>query len=315
MSKAFPKHFAIQKFIDERVPKPQPATPDKNGLVHGSPLNLSAGAALRFVGPIRAHTTQMIKTVTDGITKLFNSDHAQSHIARMTGEETGQDASVGSQARILTNAFKAQFDKLFGSLAATLAADMVANINANSKQQLNASINGSQSPLQQKSNQITIDPKFLDPATVEILKASTAAAASFIRSIPEQYLNNVSNAVLQSIQTGNGLQDLIPYLEKQGNTTLNWAGNTAMDQTRKTFSALNRTRMQNIGIKRATWLHSGGSQHPRELHEDYDGKTYSLADGAPVGDDGGNNVQCGEEPNCRCTNKPVLNDLFADSLN
>jgi uncharacterized protein with gpF-like domain len=314
MSKKFPKHFDIQKFIDERVPKPVPAKSDKNGLIHGAPLNLSAGAALSFVGPIQAHTTEMIKTVTDGIIKLFNSEHAQAHIARMSGEETGQDASVGSQARILTNAFKAQFDKLFGSLSATLAADMVASINANSKQQLNASINGSQqqSPLQQKAVSITLDPRFLDPATVEILKASAAVAAGFIRSIPEQYLNNVSNAVLQSIQTGNGLQDLIPYLEKQGNTTLNWAGNTAMDQTRKTFSALNRTRMQNIGIKRATWIHSGGSQHPRELHEDYDGKTYSLADGAPVGDDGGNNVQTGEEPNCRCTNKPVLNDLFTE---
>jgi uncharacterized protein with gpF-like domain len=275
-----------------------------------NPLHISVGAQVRYVSTIEHHVFHMVQEVNDKIKALFVSDEMQKHVA--TFDETGMDAAtVGSQARILTTAFKKKFDELFGSLAKTLSQTMVQSINDSSVQSINQSLGAS--PLQTEAAKLTLNTKMLDPATLNILKASAAYATSFIQSIPEQYLNNVTAAVLGSIQGGNGLADLQPYLEKQGSTVTNWARNTALDQTRKTYNNLNRSRMLKIGVKRGKWLHSAGSQHPRKLHVAFDGQEYELGKGAPVGDDGGNYVQPGEEPNCRCTFTPILDDLFADN--
>lgn len=273
--------------------------------LRGKPLIISISAQLRFTSQIDHAVDHMIQHVNDKVKMLFRSEDMTAHIAELHPQETGQDASVGSQARILTNAFKKQFDKLFGSLSVTLAADMVADINQNSQQQ-------AQSSLADVGATLAIDPAQLGAANIEILKASVATAVNFIQSIPEKYLNSVNDAVLKSITTGNGLQDLQPFLDKFGNQTKNWAKNTALDQTRKTFNNLNLGRMTKIGVKRGEWVHSGGSQHPRPLHEDYDGKSFDLSKGAPVGDNGGNYVMTGEEPNCHCTFTPILDDLFKD---
>ena len=45
-----------------------------------------------------------------------------------------------------------------------------------------------------------------------------------IKSIPAQYLNGVQGAVMRSITTGNGMQDLVPYLQKHKGITLGGRG-------------------------------------------------------------------------------------------
>jgi len=280
---------------------------DAKGFAKGKPLRISAGMEDRFTSVIERHVDQMIQEVNTKLAALFRTEDMRGHISSLHSE-TGEDASVGSQARILTNLFKRQFDKLFGALSVSLAASMVADANANSKQQTEAS-------LLDIGQTLALDPSKLGAANIEILKASVKRAADFIQSIPERYINTVNDAVMKSIMSGKGIADLQPFLYKFGNQTKNWAYNTALDQTRKTFNGLNYGRMSAVGVTRGTWVHSGGSLHPRPLHEGYDGKSFLLADGAPVGDDGGNYVQTGEEPNCRCTFTPILDDLFksADS--
>lgn len=306
-----PKEITVRDTVAKakvkRLARRKPVT--SKVIASGKPLMISAGMQARFTSVIEHHVSHMVQEVQDKIAALYRSEASQTHQQLLKGgDETGLDASVGSQARILTNSFKKQFDSLFGSLSQTLAQGMVADANNNSKQQIKASTE--EINRKTESLKLTLSAEQLDPATIEILKASVASATRFIQSIPQNYINKVTDAVMHSIQTGSGLQDLVPFLEKQGSTVRNWAHNTAMDQTRKTFNNLNRGRMQKIGVKRGSWLHSGGSQHPRPLHEDFDGQVFNLSDGAPVGDDGGNNVQPGEEPNCRCTFTPVIDDLF-----
>lgn len=284
----------------KRIARPR-KSPSGKLIVRGRVLRISAGAQNRFVLPIDSAVAKMTEQVNKAVLELFNSAPMNEH-----REALGLDASVGSDARKLTNAFQKQFDAIFSNLSGILAAQMVSDMNDNSATMTALS-------LKQIASDYTINMKKLDKHTTEILKAAVARANSFIKSIPEAYLNTVQNAVLDSIQTGKGIADLEPFLQKQENKVKNWAHNTAMDQTRKVFNGLNRGRMQKAGVTKGEWVHSGGSQHPRPLHEDFDGQSFDLDEGAPVGDDDGNYVMPGDEPNCRCTFTPIIDTSDAQA--
>jgi SPP1 gp7 family putative phage head morphogenesis protein len=253
--------------------------------------------------------TAMQEETRKKFVKLFEEDFARQHFEAV-GDSVGMDAaSVSSQSRILTNALKRKYGQLFNQIATPASVRVMDALNRQSHIASSEAVKD----LFEESKHYTLDTKKLDKPTLEILKASTERSAKFIKSIPESYLGHVERAVFNSITNGNGLKDLIPFLEKQGEKTKNWANNTAMDQTRKSYNGLNKGRMQSIGITQGEWIHSGGSQHPRPLHEAFDGKIYNLAEGAPVSDDDGNNVDAGEEPNCRCTFAPVITDDKIDT--
>lgn len=292
-------------------PHTYPKTPAPKGYVKGKPLRISVAVQQRYVSQIEAHVDRMIADVHSRVETLFIR-HAR-YFVPTSDDTVGMDAtdpSFASQLRILVNGAKSKWDQLFGQLAMGLSPWMADSVNRSSSDTLRMSV--SEMPnLRAEGRKLSIDIVTLSPKTKEILKASANGAADFIRSIPEEHLNKVANATYRSIVSGNGISDVRKALDKLGNTTRNWAKNTAMDQTRKIYNALNKGRMQNIGITKAEWIHSGGSQHPRELHEDFDGQVFNLSEGAPVGDEGENDyVQPGEEPNCRCTMAPVI--AFAD---
>lgn len=276
-------------------------------LIRGKRLNINVSVQERYTAPILKLLQKMQNDVGRQLTELFDAKHATEHFEAMLNprEIVGMDASVSSQTRILINALKRRYDQLFGKLAMGLTPAMADNVNRSSATSVSDSV-ADMPNLKDEGAKLTLSIKKLDMPTLNLLKASSANAASFITSIPETYLNKVATATYNSIATGAGMKDLIPFLEKHDNQTKNWVKNTAMDQTRKVFNGLNLGRMKKIGIEKGEWLHSGGSQHPRELHEEFDGETFDLNIGAPVGDDGGNNVMPGEEPNCRCTFAPVV---------
>lgn len=262
-----------------------------------------------YVQTLLKHFDAMAAEVQRSLTDLFANDFAQAHFEHPT---VGMDvANLGSQSRILVNAMKKKFDGFFGAISGDLAKDMVNGLNRTSAAQSKANVKDLPG-LKDRSKELTISLNKLDKSTLTILNAATGNASDFIKTIPEKYLNSVATAVYNSITSGNGLQDLIPFFEKFDIVTRNWVHNTAMDQTRKAFNGLNRGRMLKIGVTQAEWIHSAGSQTPRELHVDFDGKTFDLNEGAPVGDDDGNMVQPGEEPYCRCTFGPVLTEDDAE---
>lgn len=290
---------------------------NRNRYIRGKVLRPSVGIQEWYTGAINKLVDQMVKETKQELTKLFKEEFAQEHFENVgmnsyIGYTQGSNflatmdaAGIGSQARILVNATKKKYDQLFGKLAMGLSPEMADKTNRTSFEQSHSSVKDMPN-LKDESGKITIDIKALDPATKQILKATSARSADFIKTVPERYLNGIANSVYESITNGQGLKDLIPELEKQSVSISNWANNTAMDQTRKAFNGLNLGRMRKIGIEKGEWIHSGGSQHPRELHEDYDGRLFNLNEGAPVGDDDGNMVLPGDEPNCRCSFTPVV---------
>jgi uncharacterized protein with gpF-like domain len=270
----------------------------------GKVLRPSAAIQQKYLAKINAMVDAMIKETRREVEKLFDQDYAHEHFGT---DSVGIDAApLASQTRILTNRLKKKYDQLFGKNAFGISDMMVDATNRHSFATSMAAAKDLPT-LRDVGAKLTLNFKNLDAPTRNILKSSADRSADFIKTIPEKYLNSVSQAMFTSVTSGNGMQDLIPFFEKFDTGTKNWVHNTAMDQTRKTYQGLSIGRMKKVGVKKGEWIHSGGSQHPRPLHEAFDGKTFDLDVGAPIGDDD-DNVLPGDDVNCRCSFVPVIED-------
>lgn len=126
-----------------------------------------------------------------------------------------------------------------------------------------------------------------------------------IRSIAERHLTSVETMVMQSVQQGRNLGELSTQLEKQFGVTKRRAALIARDQSNKATATLNRTRQRELGIKQATWVHSGAGKEPRPSHAKAgrDKLVYDIDKGAYLD---GKWVLPGEEINCRCTARSII---------
>lgn len=126
---------------------------------------------------------------------------------------------------------------------------------------------------------------------------------TLIKSVAEQHLKNVEGAVMRSVSTGRDLGTLARELEENYGVTKRRAAFIARDQNNKATSVLNRTRQQELGVRKAKWLHSAGGKHPRPEHVAFSGKTYDVDKGAFLE---GKWTWPGMEINCRCTSVAII---------
>lgn len=261
------------------------------GVFLGTTLNYNAAVQERYVRELSGLTTQMTAQCTREINRLFKTEAATVFFAT--------DASISSQARILVNSLSDRFNALFAKQAKPIAERMVAANAAASKSALHSS-------LQKLSGGLSLKTSMLTPDLQDIYKASVAMNVSLIKSIAAEYLQKVQGAVMRSITSGNGLQDLVPALQAYEGQTHRRAKNIALDQTRKVYNGINRGRMEAIGLEEFKWHHSGGSAHPREDHIAMDGNTYRFDDPPVIDENTGETGIPGDAINCRCTMSPVF---------
>lgn len=262
-------------------------------VIYGNKLSYNAAIQFRYTRALLALVDKMTSETEKIIKDFYQGKPAKEFFA--------EDASVSSQARILTNNLTKHFDALFNREAPPLAGAMVDESNKASKSALSMS-------LKELSDSITISASSLtaNAAMKDILSASVTENVNLIKSIPSQYLDQVNGAVMRSISVGNGLADLEPFLLKQKGITERRAKNMALDQTRKVYNGINKGRMLNIGVTRYEWLHSDGSQHPRQLHIDMNGNIYSLEDPPIIQYDPEVRGIPGQLINCKCTMRPIV---------
>lgn len=257
----------------------------------GSPLVHNAAVGARYQKRLERLVSRMTEQTRKEVMKLFDSSEASSYFA--------MDASIGSQARILMNALNKRFSELFAKEAKPAAESMVNDAAKAGKTSLHAS-------LQKLSGGMSLKTSIFDQTSKEILKATIAENVGLIKSIAAEYMQKVEGAVMRSITTGNGLQDLVPAIEKYQGQTHRRAKNIALDQTRKAYNSINKARMQALGVKKFMWHHSGGGANPREEHIKMDGQIYSF-DNLPVIDERtGETGIPGQCPNCKCIMSPVF---------
>jgi uncharacterized protein with gpF-like domain len=147
----------------------------------------------------------------------------------------------------------------------------------------------------------------MTPAMRDIVDATVNANVALIKSIPQQYLDQVEGIVMRSVQTGRDLGQLTTDLQKQFGVTRRRAAFIALDQNNKATAAMARARQLEVGLDEAVWVHSGGGHHPRPTHEAAGRQKvrYKIAEGwfDPALK---RHIMPGEEPNCRCIGRPVV---------
>lgn len=261
--------------------------------LRGSVLPAPTGIEARYNAALQKLVREMLRDTRREVVALFESPVAiESHVTT--------DASIASQSRILMNSLTNRFTDLFGKASKAMAERMVEEAGKHSAAALGRS-------LKELSGGLTLKTDTLRSGPIgEIAKAAVAENVSLIKSIPEQYLQKVQGAVMRSITTGNGLQDLQPFLEEQEGMTVRRAKNIALDQTRKAYQSINAGRMKAAGIKRFEWVHSGGGQKPRPDHVAMSGNIYSYDDLPVIDERTGERGIPGQAPNCRCSARPVL---------
>lgn len=263
----------------------------KPAVVRGGVLNNPSALEAKFTAKLDAMVARMCEGVMADMRRFFHTEPAEQYFA--------QDASVSSQARILTNALMKKYNGYFAKMADSLAEQQVNAIDKASSAAMHSS-------LKELSGGLSLPTSAISGDMVEVVNASTVEMTSLIKSISMEYISGVQGAVMRSITTGRGMADLVPYLEKHEGITKRRARMIAADQTRKAYSALNKGRMDKAGIAKFEWRHTGGSNEPRKLHQSYNGQVFKLDDPPIIDEKTGERGLPSQAINCRCRMIPVI---------
>jgi SPP1 gp7 family putative phage head morphogenesis protein len=273
------------------IPRRQ-AQAEKGKTLRGKTLRVAVSIEARYAETLLKHIERMTRETEREIRRLFEADNYAG--------DYGMDANIGSRARIVMNTLTAKFDEMFARVAGPTTDIMVDQVDKNSAATLKSS-------LKEIAGHLTFKTDIMTGKLQEMIAASAAESVALIKRVPGEYLEQITGGVMRAITSGNGLEDLVPLLEKQKVQVKNWAQNVAMDQTRKVYSGLQAGRMNALGIQKYEWVHSGGSNHPREYHRDVlNGKIFRLDDPPIIDLRTGERGKPGDAINCRCTMRPIV---------
>ena len=140
------------------------------------------------------------------------------------------------------------------------------------------------------------------------VKASVSEVSGFTvgMSMTQKYFLEVEGLVMRSVREGRDIAGLTDDLQKRYGIVRRRALDIARDQTNKATASIARARMQDLGIEKAIWRHSGRSKHPRPSHKAADGKPFDLKEGLMIE---GKLTFPGQDINCGCTAAPYFEDL------
>ena len=275
---------------------------NRDTVLKGSKLAYNAAQQERYVAALELLVKQMTRETKKQLVRLFKGEISDDFF-KSQEKLTAMDASLASQARILLNSLSRTFEEFFNLKATSLAKTMVEGATKTSASTV-------QESLKKLTGGLTLKTSIVSSGQEEVSTALISENVNLIKSIPQEYLKDVTGSVMRSITTGQGIADLIPSLEKYEGITYRRAKNIALDQTRKAYNTINRQKLLNNGVKQFEWGHSGGSLHPRESHIDIAGKIFSFehireeqaALGVPQVDRG----LPGEPINCKCYMRPII---------
>lgn len=300
----------------------------KPTVVKGPVLSPPPMAAQRWAKPVRKLIAQMHREAVAAYTELFTHPDYAMDVAdvprriREAQRQMGQglrptsarwalameraqmsvveDASIASRARVVSNKLAARFDDLFGRIAKPTSDAMVNDTEKHSSSTLTQS-------LKELSGGITLKADFVTEGVADAITASVAQSVNLIKRISSDYLGDVQGAVMRSITSGEGLKDLIPFMNKKYEEQDRHAELTALDQTRKAYTSITVARMDMAGIDQFEWVHTAGSKKPRAYHANVlNGQIFSMDDLPIIDEKTGTRGLPGQLPFCRCKMRPII---------
>ena len=137
------------------------------------------------------------------------------------------------------------------------------------------------------------------------LSAATKQNANLIKSIPEQYLNNVANTVMTAMRNGIMPREITRQLKADYEITQRRARFIARDQTAKVNGEIDERRQLDAGFEFFEWLDSD-DERVRHRHEVIANTVTKYGKGVYRWDDLPKNdkgipIKPGSDPGCRCT--------------
>lgn len=262
--------------------------------MEGKTLVANAATGKRYTKNIKRIMRAMNQEMLSGIKHCFGT-YAQD-------SDFPKNGSIVSQLRILFNHLLKKYHPVFAVIAKKATQKMIDETLKHSSATLKMS-------LKEISQDLVVNPDFMDDRLRDITQASVIEATGLIKTIPQNYLGSVQKVLMHSISTqGKGFAELKPFLLKLYKGNERKAELVALDQLRKVHNSIQAYKLQKMGVKKFKWIHSGGGNEPRKLHQDLHGKVFSFNDPPFIG------VMYGEEvyglpghlPNCRCSFKPVF---------
>lgn len=135
----------------------------------------------------------------------------------------------------------------------------------------------------------------------EFLRLANARNVSLIKSLSDDTVKRVEQAVLDNLIAGNSRETLRKTLVEQFGIADSRARLISTDQMSKLNADMNRFRHEQAGITEYVWT-SSRDERTRPLHRALDGKKYRY--GQPTGAEGG--LPPGQPVRCRCVARAVV---------
>jgi SPP1 gp7 family putative phage head morphogenesis protein len=142
-----------------------------------------------------------------------------------------------------------------------------------------------------------------EPWLLDQLKLFSSQNSQLITSLPDQELDRVASIVERGLQEGKLYTEVKKEIQKSFGISDRRAKLIARDQTKKLNSNLTKLRQQELGVEEYIWQTSG-DERVRATHRANDGKKFRWDKPPPVTGHPGNDI------NCRCVAKPVLDNLL-----
>ena len=137
----------------------------------------------------------------------------------------------------------------------------------------------------------------------EFIRLITQNNVALIKSIPQQYLQSVQQAVNNAFLSGYDMQALTEQInaamERVDNNSTNRAALIARDQINKTTQQFAIFEAKAVGATKGRWIHVPGKYSSRITHIKMNGQTFNLDDGL-YDADVHKNVKPGELVYCNC---------------
>lgn len=148
-----------------------------------------------------------------------------------------------------------------------------------------------------------IDMFMNEPWLQDQLKLFASQNSQLITSLPDEELERVSGIVERGLQEGKQYKEVAKEIKKSFGITARRAKLIARDQTKKLNSSLTRLRQQELGVEEYIWQ-TVQDGRVRETHQANDGKKFRWDTPPKITGHPGNDV------NCRCIARPVLDHLL-----
>ena len=139
---------------------------------------------------------------------------------------------------------------------------------------------------------------------VPLIESFTRDNVALITRMGRQELDKAEKVVLSGLRTGQNNREIAKQLRARLGVSERRARLIARDQTGSLNAEVTQVQNLRMGVTEFTWA-TVGDERVRPLHEDIDGNVYPVATGHP------SEGLPGESINCRCSQSPVLDGLFA----